>query len=350
MAPSRSPRGELDLRHAAQRLARELAQAVALGERPLRVGLLGEEVAPVEAGGARQGGLGRLRLAPGEGAQPLADARLEVVGVDPDRSALELVAPRPRGDEGRAAMLGALGLEPVAKGVHRLAHAGVAPRAGGGPEGLDQLLGRDDALPVGDEVLEDVARPVAQPLSGQRALAAFDATAAKGEDAQLRTGHPVRLGTPAAVAGHARAQLHHDGRLARVVGRGGDPDRGGRAAGRGREVDAHLGQRPAGRERQLGEAVVGERRAGAPAVEEVAAPRALALEQRTQHPFRVRVGPLDLPTRVEHQDAGREGLEDRAIDDRRGQAEVGAARGHDPLGHGAGRAGSRSNKCPDPDV
>jgi hypothetical protein len=205
--------------------------------------------------------------------------------------------------------------------VHGLAHVGHAAAGGVGPEDLDQLVGGDDAVAVGDEVLEDVARLVSEPLAGERALAALHPAAPEREDAQLRAAHPVRLGAPAAVARDARPDLQHDGGLGPAVRRARHPD-GVDGAVLERQVEAQLRQRPLVGEGELGDAVVGQRRSGPAAVEEVAAADALALEQRPEHGLGAQVRPLHVAPRVGDHDPGREELENRAVGDRRLESEL----------------------------
>ena len=97
-----------------QCVARHGAQALTLVEGPLGVRLVGEEVVPVELGSALEA-LDRLR--PSHSGDRYAAARhllLELVDVDPDPLAVERVATASRHDEGGLAVLGAVGLEPLA--------------------------------------------------------------------------------------------------------------------------------------------------------------------------------------------------------------------------------------------
>ena len=71
--------------HAGQRpqhAAGDRPQPRALGLRPLGLGLVGQEVAAVEGGGARQRDLGARRVAGAQGVQPGLGGGGERVGVD----------------------------------------------------------------------------------------------------------------------------------------------------------------------------------------------------------------------------------------------------------------------------
>src|SRR5262249_14772708 len=151
---------------------------------PLGVGLVGQEVAAVQRDRVRQRLLGGREVLARERVEPAADRRLELVGVDPDRAPVELVAAVARGDERRGLMLAAVRLQTLAQEVDRLPDVGASGAARLGPEDLDQLVERDRAAAVADQVLQELAGAMAQPVAGQRALAALQARASERVDAQ----------------------------------------------------------------------------------------------------------------------------------------------------------------------
>ena len=148
-----------------QHPGREVTQAVPLAERPVRVRLVGQEVAAPQRRGARQRLLGGRVLAALHRAEADVDAVLELVRVDPHRLEVQLVAALVSDDERRGLPARSTRLEMVAYDVDRLAQVGGAAASCEGPEGLEQLLGGHRPATVADEELEDLARAVRQPLA-----------------------------------------------------------------------------------------------------------------------------------------------------------------------------------------
>jgi hypothetical protein len=167
---------------------------------------------------------------------------------------------------------------------------------------------------------------VAEPLAGERALAALHPAAAEREDAQLRAAHPVRLRAPAAVPHDAGTHREHHGGVRAAVLGGRHPHGAGGGIALGREVQADLRKRTVLLEDQVGDAALGQRCAGPAAVEHIAAAQPRTLGDVAQQPLGRQVEPGHLPATVHDEDAGREELEDRAVRNRRPQAELGAPR------------------------
>ena len=250
-------RAARDGRERPQRVGGEPPQGVALDHRPVGVGLVGEEVAGIESEGALEALAGEHHAPGGEVVEPGADLILEVVGVDVDVAAVDRVAALDVQYERRGLARCALGLEPRAQRVHEVAHAAKDAAVGAGPDRLGDLLAADDAVALGEQVLEQLAGALLEPATADRALAALHARAAEGVDPQPGAGRPVRLGPPPAVAQVARAQLDEHPRAVGVQRGGGHP-RGAHRRGGG-QVQPDLREGPALLGRHLREADVLER-------------------------------------------------------------------------------------------
>src|SRR6185503_3219552 len=126
-------------------------------------------------------------------------------------------------------------------------------RARSGPQRLGDLLGMNDAIPLADQVLEDVAGPLLEPLAAQRALGAVHVHAAEGGDPQARAADPVRIAAPAPVAGIAGTQVQESAAVAQR--RCGYPK--GADAPTAARVDPDLGEGAVGLSGALGQAALG---------------------------------------------------------------------------------------------
>jgi hypothetical protein len=242
-------------------------EPVALGDRPFRVRLVGEELALVELRRAAERPAGAGAVAVRGGGDAEAGVALEVVGVDPDAVEVEPVAAVLARHERGGLPRGATRLEAAAEVVHGEAHVLERAAVGARPEGGDQLVGVRHPPAVGEQQLEQLARALAQPGAVERALGRGQVRAAEHADVQLRACGPAGVGAAAAVAGPAGAQVQQ--RAADGQRRGRDPHAAQAVAGV--HVDADLGQRPRLGERPLGDASARERPVRAPASEQRAA-------------------------------------------------------------------------------
>ncbi len=220
----------------AQALGGGSAQPVALGVGPLGVGLVGEEVPAVELERLRQLGLGIRGGAAACCVDPLLRRLLELVGVDLHPPPVDRVPALDGGDERRGRALRPVGLELVAQCVDEVADVVQRGRPRTRPERLGDLLGVDHAVALADEVLEDVSRPLLEPLAAERPLGAVHVHPAEGGDPQPRPADPVRVATPAPVAGVAGAKVEQ---RAAIAERGGGHPQRAHAAGTAR-VDPDL--------------------------------------------------------------------------------------------------------------
>jgi hypothetical protein len=159
------------------------------------------------------------------------------------------------------------GLEALAQAEDGVAQVHDRPAPALGPEAAEDLVGMRDAPALAHEVLEQLARALADPGAVDRALRARDARAPERRDPQGRAAEPVRLRAAAAVAGICGPQLE-EGLLLRQRRRG-DPQRPHGI--RVRDDHAHVGERAAGADGERREALAAERGVLAPAAEEVAA-------------------------------------------------------------------------------
>ena len=284
------------------------AQPVALGVGPLGVGLVGEEVPAVERECLRQLGLGIRGGAAACCVDPLLRRLLELVGVDLHPPPVDRVPALDGGDERRGRALRPVGLELVAQCVDEVADVVQRGRPRTRPERLCDLLGVDHAVALADEVLEHVSRPLLEPLAAERPLGAVHVHPAEGGDPQPRPADPVRVATPAPVAGVAGAKVEQ---RAAIAERGSGHPQRAHAAGTAR-VDPDLGQRGLGLRGALGEATLRTRPARRHAVEELGAPeRGLALEVG-EIALGARVARADLAPGLDHDDPVRQAREDVA--------------------------------------
>jgi hypothetical protein len=252
----------------AQAVAGDLAQPVALVERPFGIRLVGQEIAAVERERTAQA-LDRLvAVAARVRGQPGPDLVLELRGVDPDMGMIEQVAAACRQHERAAAAGRAIGLEVIAQDVDEVAQPGRPGQPGVGGQLLDDLVGVDGPVALGDEELEHLPGAVAQPAALDRPLRARHARAPQRLDAQGRAGGPVRFRSTAPVVTRTRAQLHDE-----PLGIGSQPrdrDPGRRRSRARRQVDPDFRQRAVRLEGELMQAEILQRPVRAPASEQIA--------------------------------------------------------------------------------
>ena len=247
----------------AQRPAGEVAQALALGEGEVEVGIAGEEVAAVEGQRLGQVPLGLLAEPLAGGAEPGQRLDLEAVGVDPDPRRVERVAAARGEDEAAGAAPLALRLELAAQRVDVVAEAVAAlARARLGPERLADLVAGDGAPPFADQELEQLAGALAEPVAADRPVGSLDREPSQGGDLEVGrlvggAAGPGRLGAPATVAGLAGAEVEDD---LVAVGGGGGGDPGGALQRAGLDVHADLRQGRGGGAGALRQAAAAEHR------------------------------------------------------------------------------------------
>src|SRR3954453_16067031 len=111
---------------------------------------------------------------------------LELVSVDDDALRAQLIPVRARDNEAGRALLLPVRLQPLAQRVHALTQAGEPLASRAWPERVHQLLDGHPAAACADQIAEQPARAMVEPLAAQIRTAALHPQRSERGDAQRR--------------------------------------------------------------------------------------------------------------------------------------------------------------------